>query len=84
MLCNIGPLGLTYATLNRRLLGLTFVINRVAVFTGVSIVVIGTFPLVEWGLSEWLSNAGHTTNRISLIQESLSDIGERLKRLEPQ
>jgi hypothetical protein len=58
----LAPLGLAYAMVNRRLLDLTFVINRVAVFTGVSIVVIGTFVLAEWGLSEWLSTVGHTTN----------------------
>ncbi len=58
----LAPIGLTYALINRRLLDLTFVINRVAVFTGVSVVVVGVFVLLEWGLGEWLSSAGHRAN----------------------
>jgi hypothetical protein len=58
----LAPIGLTYALVNRRLLDLTFVINRVAVFTGVSIVIVGVFVLLEWGLGEWLSGAGRRTN----------------------
>lgn len=58
----IAPVGLTYALLNRRLLDLGFVINRAAVFTVVSIVVVGTFVLVEWALGELLGSMGHSTN----------------------
>jgi hypothetical protein len=65
-LSNIGlvlaPVGLTYSLLNRRLLDLGFVINRAAVFTGVSIVLVGTFVLVEWILGEWFASIGHATN----------------------
>jgi hypothetical protein len=56
------PAILSYSLLNRRLLDIGFVINRAAVFTGVSLVVLGTFVLVEWLLTDWLSNAGHATN----------------------
>lgn len=58
----IAPVGLTYALLSRRLLDLSFVVNRAAVFTGVSIVVVGTFVLVEWALGEWFGSMGHSTN----------------------
>jgi hypothetical protein len=56
------PAVLSYSLLNRRLLDIGFVINRAAVFTGVSLVVLGTFVLVEWLLTDWLSTAGHATN----------------------
>jgi hypothetical protein len=56
------PAILSYSLLNRRLLDIGFVINRAAVFTGVSLVVLGTFVLVEWLLTDWLRSAGHTTN----------------------
>jgi hypothetical protein len=58
----IAPVGLTYALLNRRLLDLSFVVNRAAVFTGVSVVVIGTFVLAEWALGELFGRMGHSTN----------------------
>jgi hypothetical protein len=56
------PAILSYSLLNRRLLDIGFVINRAAVFAGVSLVVLGTFVLVDWLLTDWLSNAGHATN----------------------
>ncbi len=46
----LAPLGMSYALLNRRLLDLGFALNRAAVYTGVSIVVVGTFMLVEFAL----------------------------------
>jgi len=58
----LAPLGLTYSLLNRRLLDLGFAINRAAVFSGVSIIIVAVFVLAEWILSEWFSNASHTTN----------------------
>jgi hypothetical protein len=57
----IAPLGLTYSLLSRRLLDINFALNRAVVFSGVSIVVVGIFVLVEWIFSEWF-NAGHATN----------------------
>jgi hypothetical protein len=59
-----APLGISYALLNRRLLDLGFALNRAAVYTGVSIVVVGTFMLVEFALSEWLG-AGRNANIIA-------------------
>jgi len=56
------PIALTYAVLNRRVLDIAFVLNRAAVFAGVSVVLVGTFVLVEWLLAGWLQNTSHTTN----------------------
>lgn len=58
----IAPLGLTYALLRRRLLDLGFVLNRAAIFTTVSIIVVGLFILFEWALGGWLAHASHATN----------------------
>ena len=58
----VAPLGLTYALLSRRLLDVGFVLNRAAVFTGVSLLVVGIFTLVEWALGGWLHSAGRVAN----------------------
>jgi hypothetical protein len=44
----IAPVALTYSLLKRRLLDVGFVINRVAVYTAVSVIVVSIFVLVEW------------------------------------
>jgi hypothetical protein len=56
------PAGLTYAALAKRMFDIGFVINRAAVFAGVSIVVVGAFVLVEWALGKWFENASHDAN----------------------
>jgi hypothetical protein len=56
------PIGLAYAVLKRRILDIGFVINRAAVFSGVSIIIVGLFVLIEWVLSEWFGSASHTAN----------------------
>lgn len=61
----VAPLGLTYALLNRKLLDVGFVLNRAAIFTTVSVVVVGVFVLVEWGFGEWLRDASRTANVIA-------------------
>jgi hypothetical protein len=61
----VAPLGLTYALLSRRLVDAGFVFNRAAVFSSVSIVVLGTFVLAESLLSDWLRGASHTTNLVA-------------------
>jgi hypothetical protein len=58
----LAPIGLTYALLSRRLLDIGFVLNRAAVFSGVSIIVVGVFMLGEWVLGAWFSKASHMTN----------------------
>ena len=58
----LAPLGMTYALLNRRVLDIGFALNRVAIFSGVSIVVVGAFMLFEWALGSWLQGQSHTTS----------------------
>ncbi len=58
----LAPVGLMYALLKRRLLDVGFVLNRAAVFTGVSVFVVGVFSLIEWALGGWLNNAGRVAN----------------------
>ena len=55
------PLGLTYAAVSRRLFDLGFVLNRAAVFAGVSAIVVGAFVLLEWTLGAWFERSGHDT-----------------------
>jgi hypothetical protein len=57
-----APVALTYAALSRRLIDVGFFLNRAAVFTIVSAIVIGAFILVEWAASAWLANAAHITS----------------------
>jgi hypothetical protein len=58
----LAPVSLTYALLNRRLLDIGFVLNQAAVFSGVSIVVVGLFMLSEWVIGTWFSRVSHMTN----------------------
>lgn len=58
----LAPLGMCYAVFNRRLVDFGFVLNRAAIFSGVSIVIVGLFVLTEWALSEWMRTASHETN----------------------
>jgi hypothetical protein len=60
----IAPLGLTYAILNRQLVDIGFALNRAAIFTVISLLVVGTFSLVEWALGGWLQNVSKTTNLV--------------------
>ncbi len=58
----LAPIGLTYAVLSRRLLDIGFALNRAAVFSAVSVILVGTFMIVEWLLGNWLASAGHVTS----------------------
>jgi hypothetical protein len=57
-----APVALTYAALSRRLIDVGFFLNRAAVFTIVSAIVIGAFVLAEWAASAWLASTTHTTS----------------------
>ncbi len=57
-----APVGLTYSVFSRRLLDVGFALNRAAVFSAVSVLLIGTFMTLEWALGGWLVNAGHVTS----------------------
>jgi hypothetical protein len=58
----LAPIGLTYSVLSRRLLDIGFALNRAAVFSAVSVILVGTFMIVEWALGSWLASAGHVTS----------------------
>jgi hypothetical protein len=59
-----APVALTYAALSRRLIDVGFFLNRAAVFTIVSAIVIGAFILAEWAASSWLASTTHTTSAV--------------------
>lgn len=56
------PVVLTYALLSRRIIDIGYVLNSAAVFTGVSVVVVAVFVLVEWLLGTWFTDASRTTS----------------------
>jgi hypothetical protein len=58
----VAVIGLIYSLLGRRLLDVGFALNRAAVFTTVSLVVVGSFTLVEWALGGWLASESRGTN----------------------
>lgn len=58
----IMPAGLTYAVLARRVLSAEFILNRAAVFSGVSLIIVGAFMLIEWAMGGWLQGASHTAS----------------------
>lgn len=58
----IAPLGLTYALLNRQLLGVGFALSRAVVFSVVTAVVVGAFVLADWLLGTWFGSASQMTN----------------------
>lgn len=60
----LSPFAMGYALLARRLLDVGFVLNRAAVFSAVSLIVIAAFILVEWALGGWLSTANRATNLV--------------------
>jgi class 3 adenylate cyclase len=58
----VAPLGLTYALLSRRLLGVGFALNRAVVFSALAVVVMGVFVVAEWLLDLWFGSAGRIAN----------------------
>jgi len=58
----VVPAALTYAALSRRLIDVGFVLNRAAVYSGVSFIVVGIFMLCEWVLGTTFSRASHLTS----------------------
>ena len=59
-----APVALTYAALSRRLIDVGFFLNRAAVFTIVSAIVIGAFILAEWAAGAWLASATHASSTV--------------------
>jgi hypothetical protein len=56
------PAGLTYSVLARRVVDIGFVLNRAAVYTCVSVVIVGLFVLFEWLFSLWVERANRTAS----------------------
>lgn len=83
----LAPLGMTYVLLNRRVLDIGFALNRVAIFSGISIVVVGAFVLVEWALGSWLQTTSHTTSLVIgaavalLLGFSIRFVQDRVERV---
>jgi hypothetical protein len=57
----LTPLALGYALLHRRLLDIGFALNQAAVFSGVSLIIVGLFMLGEWLIGSWLGRMSHAT-----------------------
>jgi hypothetical protein len=56
------PFAIGYALLSRRLLDIGFVLNQAAVFSGVSLIIVGLFMLGEWLIGNWLGRMSHATD----------------------
>jgi hypothetical protein len=67
----VAPVGLTYSVLSRRLLDIGFALNRAAVFSGVSLILVGSFMAVEWALGSWVVTANHVTGTAVSIAVAL-------------
>ena len=55
----------TYAVVNRRVLDLQFVINRALVFTGISVIVVASFVLLEWVLGAVLEHGSRDAGTVA-------------------
>lgn len=53
-------MGLTYSLLRRRIVDVGFAINRAAVFSAVTGIIIATFVLIEWLVTKWFEGLTHT------------------------
>ena len=60
----LWPIGLAYAALRGRLLDVAFALNRAAVFTVVSAIVLVLFVTFEWFLAEWVKPIGHDADLV--------------------
>ena len=60
----VTPVGLTYSIVSRRLLDIGFALNRAAVFSTVSIIIVSAFMAVEWALGNWLSSLTQFTSTL--------------------
>ncbi len=56
------PIGLAYVILRHRVIDVGFVLNRAVVYTGVSLVVVGVFVVVETLLAKYVENTSHVTS----------------------
>jgi hypothetical protein len=61
---DVLPLGLAYVILKHRLLDLGFVLNRAAVFAGVSLVLVAAFILMEALIANYVATQSHVTGQV--------------------
>jgi len=60
----LWPIGLTYAALRGKLLDVAFAVNRAAVFTVVTAIVLVLFVAFEWFIAEWVKPIGHDADLV--------------------
>ena len=60
------PFGLAYVILRHRMLDIGFVVNRALVYTGVSVVVVGTFIVFEWLLGHVIDEHSRASTVLQL------------------
>ena len=56
------PIGLAYVILRHRVIDIGFVLNRAVVYAGVSLIVVGTFVVVEYLLGKYVESTSHVTS----------------------
>lgn len=56
------PIGLAYVILRHRVIDVGFVVNRAVVYTGVSLIVVGVFVVVETLLAKYVESTSHVTS----------------------
>jgi hypothetical protein len=61
----VAAIAVAYTVMKHRLFDIRFIINRAAVFSIVSLILVGAFVLVEWLLTDWLRDASHASNMIA-------------------
>lgn len=57
----IAAVAVAYTILKHRLFDIRFIVSRAAVFSSVSLIVVGVFMLTESLLADWLREASHAT-----------------------
>jgi hypothetical protein len=60
------PIGLSYVILRHRVLDIGFVINRAAVYTAVSLIIVGAFIVFEWLLTHVVEAGGTASTALQL------------------
>lgn len=58
----ILPVGLAYVILRHRVIDVGFVLNRALVYTGVSLVIVAVFVIVETLLAKYVESTSHVTS----------------------
>ena len=61
----LGALTATYAVLKRRVFDIEFVLNRTVVVATVSLIVVGSFAILEWILGNVLVGVSHATGLLA-------------------